>query len=89
MPLNEDPWVKPAPEPRRLGGPSTKLSHKVGDKFDQTKEVASAGMEKTKEVTLAGVEKTKVVAKKVKKGASAGVNWLKLMCNKNKLFHKK
>lgn len=66
-----------------------KLSKKVSEKFGRTKEVASAGVEKTKVVAAVGFEKTKVAAKKVKEGASIGVNWIKLKYNNTKLFHKK
>ncbi|KAL8552717.1 hypothetical protein ACS0TY_001416 [Phlomoides rotata] len=76
-----------AAQPRRLGGPSPKLSSRVSDKFDRTKEAAAAGMEKTKEVASVGVEKTKVAAKKVKQGASTSVNWLKIKYSKS--FQKK
>ncbi|KAI3443924.1 hypothetical protein Pfo_000589 [Paulownia fortunei] len=78
MPFMDNPWGSSHPKPERLGGPSPKLSTRVSEKFERTKEVASAGMEKTKEVASAGVEKTKVGVKKVKEGASTGVNWLKL-----------
>ncbi|PIN20316.1 hypothetical protein CDL12_06996 [Handroanthus impetiginosus] len=78
MTVIDNSAAKPVPEPRRLGGPAPKLSTRVSQKFERTKEAASAG-----------VEKTKVAANKVKKGASAGVNWLKLKCNKTKLFQKK
>lgn len=71
---------KPSAQPRRLGGPSPKLSSRVSDKFDRTKEA-------TKEAAAAGVEKTKEAAKKVKSGASNGVNWVKLKYSKS--FQKK
>ncbi|KZV36334.1 hypothetical protein F511_25134 [Dorcoceras hygrometricum] len=86
--LNENPFggstasAKPAAEPRRLGGPSPKLSKRLSEKFERTKEVASAGMEKS-------VEKTKVAAKKVKEGATTGVHWIKLKYSKSSLFQKK
>lgn len=75
--IDYNPWgqsdagYKPGREPTRLGGPSSKLSSRVSDKFDRTK------------------EKTKEAAKKVKDGASTGVNWIKLKCKENKLFPKK
>lgn len=72
--IDYNPWgaeARRGREPTRLGGPSSKLSSRVSDKFDRTK------------------EKTKEAAKKVKNGASTGVNWIKVKCNKNKLFPKK
>ncbi|CAA0821073.1 Unknown protein [Striga hermonthica] len=78
MPLIENPWGQATVKTERLGGPSPKLSDRVTEKLERTKEAASAG-----------VEKTKAGARKVKEGASSGVNWLKLKCNKNKLFQKK
>ncbi|CDP00224.1 unnamed protein product [Coffea canephora] len=55
--LPENPWSaanqnkapKSPRQPKRLGGPSPKLSRKVSEKFERTKEVASAGMKKVKE----------------------------------------
>lgn len=77
--IDYNPWgesdshSKPRAEapPQRLGGPSAKLSSRVSDRFDRTK------------------EKTKEAAKKVKDGASTGVNWIKLKCDKTKHFPKK
>ncbi|KAG6431533.1 hypothetical protein SASPL_109612 [Salvia splendens] len=86
--INDDTWAvndgnpRPSSQPTRLGGPSSKLSLIVSDKLDRTKEAAAAGMERTK-------EKTKKTAKKVKTGATTGVNWIKVKCNQNKLFPKK
>ncbi|KAH6763184.1 hypothetical protein C2S52_020617 [Perilla frutescens var. hirtella] len=69
------------------GGP--KLSKKLSAQFERTKEVTAVGVEKTKVVAAVGFEKTKVAAKKVKEGATVGVNWIKLKYNKSKLFQKK
>ncbi|KAG8383145.1 hypothetical protein BUALT_Bualt05G0154200 [Buddleja alternifolia] len=44
--------------------PAPKLSKRVSEKFERTKEAASAGVEKTKAVAYAGVEKTKTAARK-------------------------
>lgn len=71
------------------GGGAPKLSKKLSEKFGRTKEVTAAGVEKTKVVAAVGYEKTKVAAKKVKEGATVGVNWIKLKYNKSKLFQKK
>ncbi|KAG6428446.1 hypothetical protein SASPL_112697 [Salvia splendens] len=86
--INYDTWgvndgnPRSDSQPTRLGGPSSKLSLRMSDKFDRTKEVAATGMERTK-------EKTKKTARKVKTGATTGVNWIKVKCNQNKLFPKK
>ncbi|EYU22459.1 hypothetical protein MIMGU_mgv1a017102mg [Erythranthe guttata] len=88
-----NPWegdgAAAAEQPPVTGSSNPKLSKKMSEKFERTKEVASTGFEKTKVVTAAGFEKTKVAAKKVKDGASVGVNWIKLKYNKSKLFQKK
>ncbi|GFP86893.1 hypothetical protein PHJA_000833100 [Phtheirospermum japonicum] len=80
MPLIDKPWgaSHTTTKTERLGGPSPKLSARVSEKLERSKEVASAG-----------VEKTKVGVRKVKEGASTGVNWLKIKCNTHKLFPKK
>lgn len=65
-------YYEPA-DPKRLGG-KPKLSRRVSEKFE-------VGMEKTKIAASAGM-------KKMKHGASVGVNWIKVKCNKNKLSNK-
>ncbi|KAL1539382.1 hypothetical protein AAHA92_28008 [Salvia divinorum] len=71
------------------GDGAPKLSKKFSERFEKTKEVTATGYEKTKVVAAVGFEKTKVAAKKVKDGATVGVNWIKLKYNKSKLFQKK
>ncbi|CAI9092813.1 OLC1v1028150C1 [Oldenlandia corymbosa var. corymbosa] len=62
--LPENPWSvvdekkaakTPSRQPKRLGDPSPKLSRKVSEKFERTKEVASAGMKKVKDGASTGI----------------------------------
>ncbi|KAL6571752.1 hypothetical protein OROHE_002621 [Orobanche hederae] len=68
MTSNENPWGG-----NGGGAGKPRLTHKVSEKFSQTKDTASVGF-----------AKTKVVAMQVKDRATFGVNWIKL-----KLFRKK
>ncbi|KAL6562590.1 hypothetical protein OROGR_003597 [Orobanche gracilis] len=79
MTSNENPWGG-----NGGGAGNPRLTHKVSEKFSQTKDAASVGFAKTKVVAAAGFEKTKVAAMQVKDRATVGVNWIKL-----KLFRKK
>lgn len=50
----ENPWGSPrnkkaSREPKRLGDPPQKLSRKVSEKYERTKEAASVGMKKMKD----------------------------------------